>query len=276
VTTSAPFDVLATIVSATRKRVESCRERRSMTVMTSLASKAVPDAAGFVARLCDPRVPYRVIAECKRRSPSRGVLRRDYDPVAIAAAYERAGAAAISVLTEPSFFDGSLEHLEAVKAVVGLPVLRKDFTVDEYQVVEARAAGADAVLLIVAALTDPELARLLRTARDAKLAALVEVHDASELERAIGAGSEIIGVNNRSLKTLDVSVATSNALIDSIPDGCVAVAESGLRSGSDLRDLRAQGYDAFLVGERLVTADEPGPALEALLKSAADPREAGA
>ena len=270
------FDVLATIVAAARARVASCRERAPMASVLAEASRRTPNGAAFRARLSERPGVCRVIAECKRRSPSRGVLRAEYDPVAIASGYERAGAAAISVLTEPAFFDGSLEHLSAVRAAVGVPLLRKDFIVDEYQVVEARAAGADAVLLIVAALDDAALVRLLRVAGDFDLAALVEVHDAAELARALDAGADIVGVNNRSLRTLDVSLATSEALVESIPDTCVAVAESGLHSGDDVRRLRALGYDAFLVGERLVSADDPGAALAALLRSGSDEGTGGA
>ena len=160
-----------------------------------------------------------VIAECKRRSPSRGVLAADYDPVAIARQYERGGAAAISVLTEPTFFDGALEHLAAVRAAVDVPLLRKDFIVDEYQLLEARAAGADAVLLIVAALEQATLTRLQQRARELGLAALVEVHDEEELTRAIDSGARLIGVNNRNLRTLAVDVDASYRLAARMPAG---------------------------------------------------------
>ena len=176
-----------------------------------------------------------VIAECKRRSPSRGVLRADYDPVAIAAGYAAAGAAAISVLTEPTFFDGSLEHLEAVRSVTDVPLLRKDFIVSEYQLLEARAAGADAVLLIVAALRFRELVALQAGGDARAWTCLIEVHDAEELARcAIDAGADIVGVNNRNLRTLAVDVHASDALIAHVPPGVVAVSESGLKSADDL------------------------------------------
>jgi indole-3-glycerol phosphate synthase len=206
-----------------------------------------------------------VIAECKRRSPSRGVLRADYDPVAIARGYEDAGAAAVSVLTEPTFFDGSLEHLEAVRAAVAVPVLRKDFIVSEYQILEARAAGADAVLLIVAALPPVELRALAACAAALGLDALVEVHDAVELRAAIDAGARIVGVNNRNLRTLEVDVKASEAVIGLMPSDVIAVSESGLRTSEDLARLRQRGYGAFLIGERLMTVPDPGKALRELL-----------
>jgi indole-3-glycerol phosphate synthase len=206
-----------------------------------------------------------VIAECKRRSPSRGVLKADYDPALIARGYERAGAAAISVLTEPTFFDGALDHLSAVRRAIELPVLRKDFIVDRYQIFEARAAGADAILLIVAALTPSTLKDLHRHAVDAELDVLVEIHDLRELSVALDAGAAIVGVNNRNLRTLAVDTGVSRQAIDLIPDDVVAVAESGLKTADDLRDLKKSGYDAFLVGERLMTTGDPGCALAELI-----------
>jgi indole-3-glycerol phosphate synthase len=202
-----------------------------------------------------------VIAECKRRSPSAGVLRRDYDPVALARAYESAGAAAVSVLTEPTFFDGALEHLTGVRDAVEIPILRKDFVIDVYQVIEARAAGADAILLIVAALDDEALGRLMEEASRQGLAALVEIHDERELARAIAAGARVIGVNNRNLRTLGVDPGAAGRMVDLIPDDAIAVAESGLTSAEDLRRLRDAGYDAFLVGEALVRSADPAVAL---------------
>jgi indole-3-glycerol phosphate synthase len=267
---SAPsFDVLGTIVAATRKRVADARSRVPFAEVSRVASGRQPDAAAFEHALTEGRA-WRVIAECKRRSPSRGVLRAAYDPVAMARDYERAGAAAISVLTEPSFFDGDLAHLAAVREAVALPLLRKDFIVDEYQVTEARASGADAVLLIVAALSDAELSALLAAAAATGLAALVEVHDAAELRRALDVGARIVGVNNRSLRTLEVSTATAGELVAAIPEECVAVAESGLKNGDDLRRMRDAGYDAFLIGERFVAAPDPGAALGSVLRAAED------
>lgn len=270
---SAPvFDVLGTIVAATRRRVAAAREREPFAALVARAEGRQPRGELFTRALRAPvasaTVAPRVIAECKRRSPSRGVLRDDYDPVALARAYESAGAAAISVLTEPAFFDGALSHLASVREAVVIPVLRKDFIVDEYQLWEARAAGADAVLLIAAVLDDEALVGLRERAEVLGLAALVEVHDAAELARASASGARVIGVNNRNLRTLSVDLDTSAALAASIPEGCVAVAESGLRSPSDLRRLAAAGYDAFLIGERVMTAPDPGRALAELLGEA--------
>jgi indole-3-glycerol phosphate synthase len=220
----------------------------------------------FEASLREPGI--RVIAECKRRSPAKGILRRAYDPVAIARSYEAAGAAAISVLTEPTFFDGSIAHLTAVRAAVETPVLRKDFLTTGFELLEARAAGADAVLLIVAALDDAGLRSLLDAAHEVGMDALVEVHDGAELERALEAGARLVGVNNRDLRTLAVSLETSLSLAERIPDDVVAVAESGIRTGSDLRRLREAGFDASLIGEHLMSAPDPGTALRRLLEEA--------
>jgi indole-3-glycerol phosphate synthase len=208
-----------------------------------------------------------VIAECKRRSPSRGVLRADYDPAAVARSYATGGAATISVLTEPTFFDGSLTHLQEVRRAVDLPLVRKDFIVSEYQLLEARAAGADAVLLIVAALGPVELRALHDRALALGLDALVEVHDAVELGIALDAGAQVVGVNNRNLRTLDVDVRASEELIAGIPPGVVAVSESGLQTPADLRRLRELGYNAFLIGERFMTEQDPGAALAEMINA---------
>ena len=265
-TTHTP-DLLAAILDATRRRVEADAAAMPLDVLERLVAGQWP-AAGFEASLRAGGGP-RVIAECKRRSPSRGVLRREYDPAAIGAAYEANGAAAISVLTEPTFFDGSLEHLRAVRARVSIPVLRKEFIVDRYQLVEARAAGADAILLIVAALDDHALNSLYADARALGLDALVEVHDEEEMARAVTLGATVIGVNNRNLRTLAVDLDASRRLASRIPPGVVAVAESGLGQASDLEALAAVGYRAFLVGERLVTEADPGRALAGLLARSA-------
>jgi indole-3-glycerol phosphate synthase len=210
-----------------------------------------------------------VIAECKRRSPSKGVLRPEYDPVAIASAYARAGAAAVSVLTEPGFFDGDLEHLIAVRqAQPSLPLLRKDFTVDAYQIAEAAVAGASAVLLIVAALDQETLVALLRYAHGVGVDVLTEVHDEDEARRAIDAGATIVGVNNRNLKTLEVSIETSFRVAPLITSARVRVAESGLRSGADLAALHGAGYGAFLIGERFMTDADPGEGLARVIAEA--------
>jgi indole-3-glycerol phosphate synthase len=263
--------VLGAIVAAARCAVAERRARLPLADLAARARDAAPPraAAGvaFVHALTAGG-PVRVIAECKRRSPSRGVLRADYDPVALARGYAAAGAVAISVLTEPAFFDGALAHLSAVTAAVGVPALRKDFVVDEYQVVEAAAAGAGAVLLIVAALDDAGLRGLLERADRWGLAALVEAHDAAEIARAVAAGARVIGVNNRDLRTLEVATATAEDLAARIPGECIAVAESGIRSGEDAARLAQRGYDAVLVGERFVTAPDPGAAVQRFIAEA--------
>lgn len=262
--TVPPADLLATIVAATRRAVEVRAAREPLAQLLRRAERREPRPGLFTAALSrTDRV--NVIAECKRRSPSRGVLRADYDPVAVARAYEAAGAAAISVLTEPTFFDGALEHLAAVREQVTVPLLRKDFIVSEYQLAEARAAGADAVLLIVAALPIADLKRLSADAASLGLDTLVEVHDDGELDLALEAGARIVGVNNRNLRTLAVGVAASERLVGRLPQEVVAVSESGLRSAADLTRLSALGYRAFLVGERFMTDPDPGAALQALL-----------
>ena len=263
-TTQACPDLLEAIVDAARHAVDVSERRRPRGQVEDIAATRTPRGAAFRSGLLsDDRV--NVIAECKRRSPSRGVLRPDYDPSVIAQGYDSAGAAAISVLTEPAFFDGDLKHLTQVRDVVDVPVLRKDFIVTEYQLVEARAAGADAALLIVAALNDVELRTLLRVTESLGLAALVEVHDEAELARALEAEAGIIGVNNRNLRTLEVDLGASFDLVSQIPDSVVAVAESGIRSSADLVTLRSAGYDAFLVGESLMARTDPGDALRSML-----------
>jgi indole-3-glycerol phosphate synthase len=257
-------DLLETIVAATRRIVEVRQGREPLAALAQRAA-AMPARAGRFQAALERRDRVNVIAECKRRSPSRGVLRAEYDAVAIAKGYEEGGAAAISVLTEPTFFDGSLEHLIAVRAAVDVPLLRKDFMVSEYQLLEARAAGADAILLIVAALRPAELKLLHDHARRLGLDALVEVHDATELSIAIDAGARMIGVNNRNLRTLTVDVHASDELIARMPADVIAVSESGLRTAADLMRLGSLGYRAFLVGERLMSAADPGAALRDLI-----------
>ena len=260
---AAHADLLATIVAATRKTVAIREAREPMAQLERRAHERPGPNGRFLAAVSADSV--NVIAECKRRSPSRGVLRADYDPVAIARSYSEAGAAAISVLTEPTFFDGSLEHLEAVRQAVAVPLLRKDFIISEYQLLEAKAAGADAVLLIVAALSRADLSRLASYAASLALDALVEVHSIEELLTALDAGARLVGVNNRNLRTLAVDVRASEALIERIPREVVAVSESGLRSGADVERLRALGYRAFLIGERFMAAADPGAELRTLL-----------
>jgi indole-3-glycerol phosphate synthase len=225
-----------------------------------------PDAALFASRLSRSG-SINVIAECKRRSPSRGVLRAAYDPVSIATGYERAGAAAISVLTEPGFFDGSLAHLAAVREAVRVPLLRKDFIIDEYQLPEARATGADAILL------DRRRARrcgadvVATSARALGLAALVEVHNVEECRRALASGAGIIGVNNRNLRTLQVDLDASRDVAGLLPASAIGISESGLKTSADLQAMQALGYHAFLMGERFMIEPDPGAALAGLIGS---------
>jgi indole-3-glycerol phosphate synthase len=200
----------------------------------------------------------RLIAEVKKASPSRGVLKANLDPVALATTYAKHGADALSILTDEKYFQGSLDDLQAVRAAVGAPLLRKDFTLEEYQLWEARAAGADAVLLIVAIL-DPSLLRdLLQAAKGVGLAALVECHTAPELETALGAGARILGINNRDLRTFETKLETTLALLPSIPPGPIVVSESGFFTAADVRRVVAAGAHAVLVGEGLVRADDVG------------------
>ena len=265
-------DLLAAIVAGTRRMIDVRAAQVTPSEIDRRAARVEPRPGRFAAALSAAgRV--NVIAECKRRSPSRGVLKTDYDPVAIAEGYTRAGAAAISVLTEPSFFDGHLDHLEAVRHITDLPILRKDFIIDRYQILEARAAGADAILLIVAALTPRALAHLHHAAVEAGLDVLVEIHELAELPVALDAGASIIGVNNRNLRTLGVDTDVSRRAIDLIPEHAIAVAESGLKTPADLREFQNAGYDAFLIGERFMTAADPGQALSELLIGSRDAGE---
>jgi indole-3-glycerol phosphate synthase len=254
--------VLSRIIES--RRAEVARRKRIMPepVLRIAAGKAgAPrDFAGALAR-----DQVNVIAEIKKASPSAGVLRRDFEPAALARAFEGAGAAALSVLTEEENFQGALAHLRDARAAVGLPVLRKDFIVDAWQVWEARAANADSFLLIAAALDNETLAELLALGRELGMEPLVEVHTADELERVLAAGSRIVGVNNRNLHTLEVRVETSLELVEIIPQDCIAVSESGLRSVEDLRKLRSAGFDAFLIGESLMREADPGGALQRLI-----------
>jgi indole-3-glycerol phosphate synthase len=254
-------------VAATKRIVEMRAAQVPLAEMERRAAMAVPRPGAF-RRALEQAGRINVIAECKRRSPSRGVLKKDYEPAAVAKGYEAAGAAAISVLTEPAFFDGGLDHLIAARSATSLPILRKDFIFDRYQIFEARAAGADAILLIVAALDRPDLKTLHQAATDAGLDVLVEVHDLLELPLALEGGATIVGVNNRNLRTLAVDTDVSLKAVELIPHEVCAVAESGLKTGEDVRRLRQAGYDAFLIGERFMTAADPGAALKETLHEA--------
>ena len=259
--------VLDRIIEARRAEVAHRKKSLPETVLRIGVQKADP-VRDFAGALCRPG-RMNVIAELKKASPSAGLLRADFDPASLARSYEAAGASALSVLTEEGFFQGALSHLRDARKAVALPVLRKDFIVEPWQVWEARAANADTFLLIVAALAKQALADLLALGRELGMEALVEVHTRQELEAALAAGARIIGVNNRNLQTLEVRVETSFELIEAIPEECVAVSESGLRTGQDLTRLRAAGFDAFLIGEHFMRDADPGAALVRLLASAA-------
>jgi indole-3-glycerol phosphate synthase len=254
------------IIRSTRGKVAEAKRTVEVREMERSAERHVP--RGFRRALqAKSRDGVAVIAELKKASPSKGLIRAEFCVEKLARDLEAAGAAALSVLTDEEFFQGSLENLRKASAVVTVPCLRKDFIVDEFQLLEARANSADAVLLIVAALTEEELTGLARGARSRGLDVLCEVHDEEELDRAIDAGCDLIGVNTRDLRTFKVDAETAFRLAELLPKNVVRVAESGIRSGEDIARLRAAGYDAFLIGESLMRADSPGVALRALLAS---------
>jgi indole-3-glycerol phosphate synthase/phosphoribosylanthranilate isomerase len=256
--------ILDRIVGRTR---ESVLERRR-TFPIDRMQRSAPTPTGrrpFLPAVSRPG-QVNIIAEFKRRSPSRGVIREDLHPVSVAQAYEVAGACALSILTEEQFFGGCLDDLREARAATLLPALRKDFVVDPYQVWEAWYAGADAVLLIVAALSDGELRTLHQTAQEVGVEALVEVHDERELARALKVGARLVGVNSRDLRTMDVSLETALELAPHIPEGVVAVAESGIHGPGELRMLREAGYHAFLIGEHLMLSPDPAVALDSLIR----------
>ncbi|HEY6475908.1 MAG TPA: indole-3-glycerol phosphate synthase TrpC [Polyangia bacterium] len=248
-----------------RTRADLVEQKRARPIATLEAEAARRPPARSLARAL--RQPGRItcIAEFKRRSPSAGWIAEKAEPAAMARAYAAGGASAMSVLTDGPFFGGSLADLASARAASDLVILRKDFIVDRYQVVEARAAGADALLLIVAALTDAELADLLAAARETGLEPLVEAHDADEVARAVAAGAEIIGINNRDLKTFTVDRELAARLRPTVPSDRVIVAESGIRDAADVARLRGAGIDAILVGEALMRAGDPAAGLGALL-----------
>lgn len=257
--------VLDRILESRRAAVEHRKRVLPETALKYGVAAATP-LRDFTAALS--RDGLNVIAELKPASPSRGVIRDPFDHVALAQSLSAAGATALSVLTEPEFFGGTLKNMRDARKEITQPVLRKDFIFDPWQVWESRANDADSFLLIVAALRDPALQDLIELGRELKMEPLVEVHTKPELERALGAGARIVGVNNRDLKTLEVRLDTSFTLIDQIPDDCIAVAESGLSSNAGLMRLRKAGFDAFLVGESLMSATDPGAALAQLLGTA--------
>jgi indole-3-glycerol phosphate synthase len=254
--------VLDRIIEARRAAIAHRKKSVPETALRFGVKHAKP-VRDFAAALT--RDSLNVIAELKKASPSRGLIRADFHPVLLAKDLEEAGAAALSVLTEEEFFQGDLKYMRDARAAVGLPVLRKDFIVDPWQVWEARATDADSFLLIVAGLKDEMLVQLLTLGRELGMEPLVEVHTREELTRALAAGARILGVNNRDLRTLEVRIETSQELVEAIPDKCIAVCESGLSTHADLARLRAAGFDAFLIGEHLMAQPDPSIALRKLL-----------
>jgi indole-3-glycerol phosphate synthase len=254
--------ILDRIVDARRLSIAH-RKKSLPDAVLKYAVEKIPPPRDFAGALS--RDGYNVIAEMKKASPSRGVLRENYTPASLAASLEAGGAAALSVLTEEEFFSGSLGDLRIARLTVKIPILRKDFIIDPWQVWEARAAGADAFLLIAAILDDATLRELLEVGRELKMEPLVEVHSREELNRAVAAGARIIGVNNRDLRDFAVRIETSLELVEAIPEECIAVSESGLHTHEDLARLRSAGFDAFLVGERLMKENDPGDPLRELL-----------
>jgi indole-3-glycerol phosphate synthase len=262
---------LDAILASTRASVAETKQRVSTAQLEKQA--ALHEPRGWAASLKHrAESGPAIIAEIKKASPSRGVIRADFDVAWIAERYQSGGASSLSVLTDEPYFQGSLRNLEIASETVALPCLRKDFMVDEYQVLEARAHSADAILLIVAALSDIDMKRFSQVAHALSLDVLVEVHTADELHRALDAlgedGANAIGVNNRDLKTFEVRLSTSFDLIEQIPSRFVRIAESGISTGEDLARLRAAGFDAFLIGESLMRQPDPGAALSALLAGA--------
>jgi indole-3-glycerol phosphate synthase len=260
------IDVLSRICEAKRADVARRRTARPLAEVEAAAARA-PAPRGFIARLNAARAQGRtgLVGEIKKASPSKGLIRADFDPPALARAYAEGGATCLSVLTDTPYFQGADEHLIAARAAVDLPVLRKDFTLDRYQVAEARALGADCVLLILAALSDDQAASLEANVHALGMDALIEVHDGAELERALALSSPLIGINNRDLKTLEVDLATTERLAPMLPPERLAVSESGLYTAGDLARLERAGVGCFLVGESLMRQEDVAAATAALL-----------
>ena len=259
---------LPEILAHTRGVVAERKATADLQAMERAAAEHEPRGFARALRAKAEAEGLAVIAELKKASPSKGLIREDFDAAAIAQMLEAGGAAVLSVLTDEKFFQGSLENLRRASAAVKIPCLRKDFMVDEFQVLEARANGADAILLIVAALSDAELRSLRESARSHGLDVLCEVHDREELERALALECECVGVNSRDLKTFEVSLERACELAAMLPESAVKVAESGIHTAADMKRLREAGYEAFLIGESLMRKDDPGVALRELLAAA--------
>jgi indole-3-glycerol phosphate synthase len=256
--------ILDEIVEFTRRELEKKKKRISPESLVKLAGEQEA-SPGFAPALCGKGV--RLIAEVKKASPSKGIIRADFAPAEIAHIYAHEGAAAISVLTEPKYFQGNLDYLRDIREAIGgrIPLLRKDFIFDPYQVYEAKAYGADAILLIVAVLGSEKLKALLSLSRELGLGSLVEVHNESELETALGSGAEVIGINNRDLKTFEVDINTTGRLKPMIPPDRITVSESGIRNREDINKMREWGIDAVLVGEALMASPDIASAMRELL-----------
>jgi indole-3-glycerol phosphate synthase len=260
-------DILKKIIARKWEEITERSQQVSLAAMKERAREA--DACrGFVAAIEAKLAAGQagVIAEIKKASPSKGVMREDFRPAEIAASYEQGGAACLSVLTDADFFQGSEEYLQQARAACALPVIRKDFIIDPYQVYEARAIGADCILLIVAALDDGPMQELAALATELGMDVLVEVHDAEELQRALALNLPLIGINNRNLRTFEVSLQTTLDLLPMIPADRIVVTESAIHSRDDVALMRANGVNAFLVGEAFMRAEDPGAQLEALFK----------
>ena len=255
--------ILDKIIENKRSEVERAKKSKPLDFLKSELQN-LENTKGFYESI-SPDGSTKVIAEIKCASPSKGVLREDFNPVEISKAYYKGGASAISVLTDSRFFKGSRDHLRDVRSAVELPLLRKDFIIDPYQVYESRLYGADAILLIVAALDSTILRELLELAHSLDMDAIVEIHDEGELDKAIESGSKIIGINNRDLKTFDVSLETSFRLCKLIPRGKIVVSESGISSSDDIKRLKSAGINVLLIGETFMRAPEPGEELRRLL-----------
>ncbi len=258
-------DILKKILARKVEEITEACEKVSLRELSAMAASA-PEPRGFIHGLYerinngDPAI----IAEIKKASPSKGVIREDFNPADIAKSYSEGGAACLSVLTDHDFFQGSAEYLKAARHACELPVIRKDFIIDEYQVYESRAMGADCILLIVAALGDAQMAELMGLAAHLNMDVLIEAHDAQELSRALQLSPSLVGINNRDLRTFDVSLNTTLDLLTEVPDECLVVTESGILSGDDVSLMRQNNVNAFLVGEAFMRAADPGKKMREL------------
>jgi indole-3-glycerol phosphate synthase len=259
-------DALARICADKREHIRDCKARRPLSVMVDDVARAAPPR-GFADALAGARAAgrYGLIAEIKRASPSKGLIRDDFNPATLARAYAAGGASCLSVLTDMPYFQGADDHLPLARAVVDLPVLRKDFMLDAYQIVESRAMGADCILLIMAALDDAEARELEQVAFSFGMDTLIEVHDQAELERALKLDSKLIGINNRNLKTLETDTATTRRLAGTVPDDRLVVSESGLGTPADLAEMAKAGVGCFLIGESLMRQPDVEQATRAIL-----------